>query len=147
MGLITEFKNFAMRGNVIDMAVGIVIGAAFKDIVTSLVSNIITPPIALLGQMPFKHWSITLREAANPEDNIAITYGQFLDTVVSFAIVALAIFIVVKAANKAHDLIDGEDEDDDKEPTTKKCEYCQSEIAIAATRCPCCTSHIAGETA
>ncbi|MBP89973.1 MAG: large conductance mechanosensitive channel protein MscL [Planctomycetaceae bacterium] len=145
--MLKEFKAFAMRGNVIDMAVGIVIGAAFKDIVTSLVSNIITPPIALLGDMPFKQWAYTLREAANPQENIAITYGQFLDTIFSFVIVAFAIFILVKVMNRAQDLLDGDDEEEEKEPTTKNCEYCLSKIAIAATRCPCCTSHIVSEPA
>lgn len=100
MGLFKEFKAFAMRGNVMDMAVGIVIGVAFGKIVTSLVNDIIMPPIGvLMGGVDFSHLAVTLKAAAGSEPAVALKYGAFLSTIIDFLIVAFAIFMVIKGLN------------------------------------------------
>jgi large conductance mechanosensitive channel len=100
MGMIKEFKAFAMRGNVVDMAVGIVIGAAFGKIVSSLVADVIMPPVGmLLGRVDFSNLSVTLKEAADGAAAVTLNYGQFIQTLVDFVIIAWAIFMVVKAMN------------------------------------------------
>jgi large conductance mechanosensitive channel len=100
MGFAKEFKTFAMRGNVMDMAVGIVIGVAFGKIVTSLVNDIIMPPIGvLMGGMDFSHLAVTLKAAAGSEPAVALKYGAFLSTIIDFLIVAFAIFMVIKGLN------------------------------------------------
>ncbi len=100
MGFVKEFKAFAMRGNVMDMAVGIVIGVAFGKIVTSLVNDIIMPPIGvLMGGMAFSHLAVTLKAAAGSEPAVALKYGAFLSTIIDFLIVAFAIFLVVRGLN------------------------------------------------
>ena len=134
-----EFKKFAMRGNVMDMAVGIIIGAAFGKIVTSLVEDVIMPPIGLaLGKVDFSDlaWKLT--------DEVSIKYGAFINTVISFIIVAFAVFILIKAINtlQAKMLKEEADAEAAAAPTTKKCPYCCSDIAIEATRCPHCTSEL-----
>lgn len=101
MGFVQEFKEFAMKGNVIDMAVGIVIGGAFGKIVTSLVDNVIMPPVGMLmSQVDFKELKFVLKAAEKPEDVVAIKYGLFLNNVLDFLIVALCIFVVIKQMNK-----------------------------------------------
>lgn len=130
-----EFKKFAMRGNVMDMAVGIIIGAAFGKIVSSLVEDVIMPPIGLaLGKVDFSDlaWKLT--------DDVSIKYGAFLNTVISFVIVAFAVFILIKAINTLQAKMAKEEAD--AAPNTKKCPYCCSEIALEATRCPHCTSEL-----
>ncbi len=130
-----EFKKFAMRGNVMDMAVGIIIGAAFGKIVTSLVEDVIMPPIGwALGKVDFSDLAITLT------DGVTIKYGAFLNTVISFIIVAFAVFILIKAVNTLQAKMAKEEAE--AAPTTKKCPYCCSDIALEATRCPHCTSAI-----
>ena len=134
-----EFKKFAMRGNVMDMAVGIIIGAAFGKIVTSLVEDVIMPPIGLaLGKVDFSAlaWKLT--------DKVYIKYGAFLNTVISFIIVAFAVFILIKAINtlQAKMLKEEKDAEAAAAPATKKCPYCCSDIALEATRCPHCTSEL-----
>jgi len=134
-----EFKKFAMRGNVMDMAVGIIIGAAFGKIVTSLVEDVIMPPIGLaLGKVDFSDlaWKLT--------DDVSIKYGAFINTVISFIIVAFAVFILIKAVNTLQAKMIKEEAEAEAAaaPTTKKCPYCCSEIAIEATRCPHCTSEL-----
>ena len=134
-----EFKKFAMRGNVMDMAVGIIIGAAFGKIVTSLVEDVIMPPIGLaLGKVDFSDlaWKLT--------DEVSIKYGAFINTVISFIIVAFTVFILIKAINtlQAKMLKEEADAEAAAAPTTKKCPYCCSDIAIEATRCPHCTSEL-----
>lgn len=100
MGMISEFKDFAMRGNVVDMAVGIVIGGAFGKIVSSFVADVLMPPIGLLlGNVDFSDLSITLQEASAEASEVAMNYGVFIQTVVDFIIIAFAIFLVVKAMN------------------------------------------------
>lgn len=145
-----EFKEFAMKGSVVDMAVGIVIGAAFGTIVKSFVSDILMPPIGmLLGNVDFSNLFIVLKEGsqAGPFTTIAdaqavgavtLNYGLFVNTVISFIIVALAVFMVIKSLNK----MQRQEEAPPEEPTTKECSYCFTIIPINATRCPNCTSEL-----
>ena len=128
-----EFKKFAFKGNVVDLAVAVVIGAAFNAIVNSLVKDIISPLIGLIFNMDFSHLSFTIRD-------VAIPYGSFIMAVVNFLIVAFTMFMLVKAMNKAATI--GKKPEEPKAPTTKKCPYCLSEINIEATRCPHCTSEL-----
>ena len=145
-------KEFAMRGNVVDMAVGIVIGAAFGTIIKSLVADVIMPPIGLLlGGVDFSNLFIVLKEGAEGVGSFAsladakaagavtLNYGVFINTIISFIIVAFAIFMVVKAMNAAKKK---EEEAPSAAPTTKKCPKCLSEIPIDATRCAFCTSDV-----
>ena len=134
-----EFKTFAMRGNVMDMAVGIIIGAAFGKIVNSLVEDVIMPPIGwALGKVDFSNLVLKLN------DDVSIKYGAFLNTVISFIIVAFAVFILIKAVNtlQAKMLKAEADAAANAAPTTKKCPFCCSEIAIEAKKCPHCTSDL-----
>jgi len=148
-----EFKEFAMRGNVVDMAVGIIIGAAFGTIVKSLVSDIIMPPIGLLlGNVDFANLFVVLKPGttAGPYASLAdaqaagavsINYGAFINTVISFIIVAFAVFLLIRGINK----MKRQKEEPVAEPTTKTCPFCQSAIPIKATRCPFCTSELKGQ--
>jgi large conductance mechanosensitive channel len=143
--MLKEFKEFAMRGNVLDMAIGIVIGVAFGKIVTSLVNDVIMPPIGLLlGKVDFSNLFINL--SGTPYDSLAaakeagaatIAYGAFLNTVLDFLIVAFVIFLIVRQVNKLK-----RKEEAPAEPTTKECPFCASVIPIKATRCPNCTSEL-----
>ncbi len=134
MSLGKEFKEFAMRGNVMDMAVGVIIGGAFGKIVTSLVNDIIMPPIGLLmGSMDFSHLVITLQAEVLGKSPVTIRYGLFINTVLDFLIVAFSIFMVIKQINRFKK---------EAEPTTKECPKCISKISLKATRCPHCTSEI-----
>lgn len=131
MGMLKEFQEFAVKGNAIDMAVGIVIGAAFGKIVTSLVNDVIMPPIGLLlGRMDFSGLVVQLNEKT------AVKYGMFINTVLDFVIVAFAIFLVVKQINRLKKTPPPAD------PTTKECPQCCSMIPIKALRCPHCTSEL-----
>jgi large conductance mechanosensitive channel len=139
MGMLKEFRDFAMKGNVVDMAVGIIIGAAFGKIVTSLVNDVVMPPIGLLlGNTDFSSLVWVLQWNADGTPNVAIKYGLFINTVVNFLIVAAAIFFVVKQMNRLR----LRPEEPPKTPTTKPCPRCLMEIPLAATRCPACTSEI-----
>jgi large conductance mechanosensitive channel len=139
-----EFREFAMRGNVVDLAVGVIIGVAFGKIVTSLVNDIIMPPIGLLlGRVDFSSLFINLSEtpyASLAEAQAAgaptINYGAFLNTVIDFIIVAFAIFLVVRLINRMR----RQPEAAPAAPTTKECPFCLSVISLKATRCPQCTS-------
>lgn len=139
--MLKEFKEFAMRGNVVDMAVGIVIGAAFGKIVSSLVGDIIMPPIGvLLGGVDFTNLACTVKEAVSAtEPAVVISYGKFIQTVLDFIIVAFAIFMVVKGMNS---LKKKKEEAPAAAPTTKDCPYCYSAVAIKATRCAHCTAEL-----
>ena len=130
---INEFKEFISRGNVMDMAVGIIIGGAFTAIVTSLVEDIITPIIGMIGGFDFSSFVVTVNNS-----NIAI--GKFVNAVINFLLIALVLFSVIKAMNKAAAIVKKPEEE--AAPTTKMCPYCKSEIAIEATRCPHCTSQL-----
>jgi large conductance mechanosensitive channel len=150
MGMMKEFKDFAMRGNVIDMAVGIVIGAAFGTIVKSLVADVIMPPIGLLlGNVDFSNLFVVLKQgaAAGPYLTMAdataagavtLNYGAFINTIISFLIVAFAIFILIRNINR----LKKQEEAPAPAPTTKECSFCFSTIPIKATRCPHCTSEL-----
>ena len=130
---INEFKEFALKGNAFEMAVGIIIGAAFTAIVTSLVDDIISPLIGLFVKVDFNDLVATVF-------NVDIKYGAFIMAIINFLIVALVLFALIKAVNKANNLTKKEEEEE--EPTTKVCPFCKSEIAIDATRCPNCTSEL-----
>ena len=148
--MLQEFNKFAMRGNVVDMAVGIIIGGAFGTIVKSLVADVIMPPIGLLlGGVDFSDLFATLKEgstagpyatlaAAQEAGAVTISYGLFLNSVISFLIVAFAVFLLIKAINK----MQTEEEAPPEEPTTKDCPFCMTSIAIKATKCPNCTSQL-----
>ncbi|HET7922323.1 MAG TPA: large-conductance mechanosensitive channel protein MscL [Gammaproteobacteria bacterium] len=151
--MLKDFRDFAMRGNVVDMAVGIIIGAAFGTIVKSLVSDVIMPPIGLLlGNVDFSNLFVVLKEGAKeagPYASIAqahaagavtLNYGMFINTVISFIIVAFAVFMLISAMQKAQKKF-GKAEAA-AEPTTKDCPQCFSSINIKATRCPHCTSQL-----
>ena len=129
-----EFKKFICRGNVMDMAVGIIIGGAFTAIVNSLVNDIINPLLGLFGGMNFNQlaWNIT--------GDVVLTYGNFITAIINFLIMALVIFCLIRTINKISDKY-GEKEEP-AAPTTKKCPYCKTDIAIDATRCPHCTSQL-----
>jgi large conductance mechanosensitive channel len=139
-----EFKEFAMKGNMVDLAVGIIIGAAFGKIVTSLVSDVIMPPIGLLlGKVDFSSLFINLSgqgyatlAEAKAAGAATINYGLFLNTVIDFIIVAFVIFIIIKQINRM------KREDSPAAPVTKECPYCFTSIPIQATRCPNCTAEI-----
>lgn len=138
MGMLKEFKDFAMRGNVVDMAAGIIIGGAFGQIVTSLVRDVFMPPIGmLLGRVDFSSLAVTLKEKTFTSDAVSIHYGVFINTVVDFIIVAFVIFIVVKEMNRLR-----KKEEAKPAPATRDCPRCYSAISIRATRCPHCTSEI-----
>ncbi len=130
---INEFKEFALRGNVMDMAVGIIIGAAFTAIVTSLVDDIISPLIGLLVKVDFNDLVATVF-------NVDIKYGAFIMAIINFIIVAFVLFCIIKAMNKASTL--KKSDEAEEEPTTKECPFCLQEIPIKATRCPHCTSEL-----
>ena len=139
MGMVKEFKEFAMRGNVVDMAVGIIIGGAFGKIISSLVKDVIMPPIGmLLGNVDFSKLAITLSEKTAEAEAVTIQYGVFINTVLDFIIVAFCIFMVIKGINR----MKREEVEPPKEPTTKDCPKCCTSISIKATRCPNCTSEL-----
>lgn len=145
-----EFKEFAMRGNVVDMAVGIIIGAAFGTIVKSLVSDVIMPPIGLLlGNVDFSNLYAVLKQGttvgpyasladAQAAGAVTINYGAFVNTIISFIIVAFAVFLLIRSINK----LKRKKAEPAAEPTTKACPFCQSAIHVKATRCPYCTSEL-----
>ena len=130
-----EFKAFAMRGNVLDMAVGVVVGSAFTAIVNSLVDDVINPFIGLFFNADFSDVVISLGGSS-------IKIGNFVNAIINFLIVAFVLFIVIKAINSLHKKPAAEEAP--AEPTTKVCPYCQSEISIKAVRCPQCTSKLEG---
>ena len=138
-----EFKEFISRGNVIDMAIGVVVGAAFKSIIDSLVNDIIMPAVGwLVGDMNFADMAIKLSETTAEDGTVvvnSIAYGKFINAIISFIIIAFCLFIVVKVINRLRRKQDAVEEAP-AAPTTKKCPHCCSEIAIEATRCPNCTS-------
>lgn len=152
--MLKEFKEFAMKGNIIDMAIGVIIGGAFQKIVTSLVNDIIMPAIAIFtGRVDFSDLVITI-------GNSSIKYGNFITTIVDFLIIAFSIFIAIRSINKLNDKTKENmekiakknkflrskkkegNEEVKKEPTTKVCPYCFSEINIKATKCSHCTSSL-----
>jgi len=147
--MIKEFREFILRGNVLDLAVGVIIGAAFGGVVTSLVNDVIMPPIGLaLGQVDFKDLFVLLKEGTTPgpyasvaaakaAGAVTLNWGAFVNTLINFIIVGFSIFMMVRLANKLH-----------KKPEpapaapTKECPYCLSSVPLKATRCPQCTSEL-----
>jgi large conductance mechanosensitive channel len=148
-----EFKEFAMRGNVVDMAVGIIIGAAFGAIVSSLVADVIMPPIGLLlGKVDFSNLFVVLKSGATPgpyetvaaaklAGAVTLNYGVFINTIISFLIIAFAVFLIIRSINR----MKRKAEAPAAAPATKECPYCFSVIPIKATRCPSCTSPLKAE--
>ena len=147
-----EFREFAMRGNVVDMAVGIIIGAAFGAIVKSMVDDIIMPPIGLLlGNVDFSNLFVVLKEGhklAGPYATLAeaktagavtLNYGLFINTLISFVIIAFSVFMLIRSMNRLKDRLDKQTP---AAVTIKECPYCYSTININATRCPQCTSEL-----
>lgn len=135
-GFLGEFKTFALKGNVMSMAVGVLIGGAFSGLVTSLTDNIINPILNCFGKMDegtVASLSVTLRGQT-------LQFGTFIADVINFIIMAFIVFLLVKGMNKLADI--GKKEEQDAAPTTKECPYCKSEISIEATRCPHCTSEL-----
>lgn len=148
--MLKDFREFAMRGNVVDMAVGIIIGGAFGTIVKSLVADVMMPPIGLLlGGVDFSELFVVLKggaeggpyaslAAAQEAGAVTINYGLFMNNVVSFVIVAFAVFLLVRSINR----LKREEEAPPAEPTTRECPFCLGEVALKATRCPHCTSEL-----
>ena len=132
-----EFKEFALKGNVMDLAIGMIIGAAFTAIVTSLVNDVIMPILSLItgGYLDFSHLVVQVNE-------VSINFGTLLTAIVTFICIALVLFLLIKLIKRVQNLRKKEEE---AAPTTKKCPFCQSEIPIEATRCPHCTSQLPEE--
>ncbi|MBE5900409.1 MAG: large conductance mechanosensitive channel protein MscL [Lachnospiraceae bacterium] len=140
-GFIAEFKKFIMRGNVMDMAVGVIVGGAFTAIVTSLNEDILTPILGLFGGTDFSYLTVKIGTGANAP---VLQYGNFITAIINFLITALAIFCIIKALNHAADRAKKlkKTEEVAAEPTEKECPYCRTMIHIQATRCPNCTSEL-----
>ena len=130
-----EFKEFAVKGNVLDMAVGIIIGGAFTAIVTALVENILNPIIGLFT-------GGNLDKMTADVGPVTFGWGAFVAAVINFILVALVLFLIIRAANRAKEMADKEEEAAEEEPTTKICPYCQGEIPIKAVKCLHCTSDL-----
>ena len=130
-----EFKKFISRGNVMDMAVGIIIGGAFTSIVNSLVNDIINPILGIFGGMNFDQLAVTIPALGGGE--VTLTYGNFITAVINFLIMAFIVFSIIKAINAASARFEKKEP---AAPTEKECPYCKTKIAVAATRCPNCTS-------
>ncbi|MCR5416545.1 MAG: large conductance mechanosensitive channel protein MscL [Pseudobutyrivibrio sp.] len=143
-GFIAEFKEFILRGNVMDMAVGVIVGGAFTAIVTSLNADILTPLLGIFGGTDFSELKVTL---GSGELAPTLTYGNFITAVINFLITALVIFVIIKAINRLSEraaalVKKNAEEAEAAEPTEKECPYCYSKINIKATRCPHCTSQL-----
>lgn len=134
-GLFAEFKKFILRGNVLDMAVGVIVGGAFTAIVTSLNDDILTPILGIFGGTDFSNLKVSL--GSSPEAPV-LMYGNFITAIINFLITALVIFLIIRGINSLNDKFKKPEEE--ATPTTKICPYCKSEIAIDATKCPHCTS-------
>ena len=154
-GFLGEFKKFIMRGNVIDLAVGVIIGGAFQAIVNSLVNDIVSPVISLATKginfadkfivLTMDEVSFKTIEAAKEAGYATLNYGSFITAVINFLIMATVIFLLVKGINKISDMGKKKEEEAPAAPTTKTCPYCKSEIAIEAVKCPNCTSDLPEE--
>jgi large conductance mechanosensitive channel len=149
--MLKEFRNFAMRGNVVDMAVGIIIGSAFGAIVNSLVRDVLMPPVGfLLGGVDFSNFFLVLDagqgnppfptlEAAREAGAVTLNYGLFINSLITFLIIAFSVFLLIRAINR----LQPAEETAAAEPATKECPYCALPIPIQARRCPHCTSRLA----
>lgn len=158
--MLKEFKEFAARGNIMDLAVGVVIGGAFQSIINSLVSDIIMPLVSIItGNVDFSNMKLSIVDPLNPENvMVSLNYGNFITAIVNFLIIAFSIFLVVTYLNKLNKKMEaislgqvdkiaqklGKNKEPEKapEPTVKICPYCYSEVNFKATRCPHCTSEL-----
>ena len=138
-GFLNEFKKFIMRGNVMDMAVGVIVGGAFTSIVTSLNKDILTPLLGIFGGTDFSNLVLVL---GSGEEAPILAYGNFITAVINFLITAFVIFCLVKGMNAIGEKLKRKEEEAPAAPTTKTCPYCKSTIAIDAVRCPHCTSEL-----
>ncbi len=148
--MFAEFKKLILRGNILDLAIGIIIGSAFTSVVNSLVNDVIMPPVGLLlGKVDFSRLFISL--SGTPYDSLSaaqaagaptINYGLFINNIISFLIVAAAVFLIVKGVRATETIGKKPAEEKPAAPTTKECPYCHTEIPIKATRCPHCTSQL-----
>lgn len=143
-GFFSEFKEFLSRGNVMDLAIGLIIGSAFTAIVTSLNNDIISPILGLFGGVDFSNLMVKLGGNAHSP---VIKYGNFITAVINFLITGLVLFVIIKIVSHAANKLPLIDDDEVAEPTTKTCPYCKSEIDVTATRCPHCTSQLGEHTA
>lgn len=146
--MLKEFREFAMRGSVLDMAIGIIIGSAFTPIISSLVDDVIMPPVGLLlGRVDFSELFIVLREgvtaapyatleAAKAAGAVTVNYGLFVSSIVTFLIVAFAVFLLVRSINRWRA------QEDEAAPSTRDCPFCKTGVALEASRCPACTSEL-----
>jgi large conductance mechanosensitive channel len=135
--MIKEFKEFAMRGSVVDLAIGVIIGGAFGKIVSSLVADVLMPPLGtLMGGMDFSSLAITIKEAVAGQTAVTINYGLFINTVIDFVIVAFCIFMLIRAINR----LSRKEAAPAPAPTMKQCPECMMDIPIAAKRCGHCTT-------
>lgn len=149
-GFMSEFKTFIMRGNVVDLAVGVIIGGAFQAIVKSLVDDIVMPVISLATKgLDFANWFVALDgneyatlELAKEAGAATVNIGTFVSAILNFLVMAFVIFLLVKGINNVSEKAKKKEEEASAAPTTKECPYCKSEIAIEATRCPNCTSQL-----
>jgi large conductance mechanosensitive channel len=145
--VLNEFRNFVLRGNVLELAVGIIIGVAFATVITSLVNDIISPLIGLAtGGLDFSQVRVVLRPAVGENPEVALGIGLFINAVINFLIVALVLFLVIRAYNQASARFQRQDAAPD-EPVNKACPYCATDIPYTATRCPNCTSSLSDVTA
>ncbi len=158
MSMLNQFKDFAMRGNIVDLAIGFTVGAAFSSIAKSLVDDVLMPPIGLvMGRADFSDLFVLLQEGsetpapyatladAQQAGAVTLNYGAFVNNVVAFLIVALAMFLMVRSLHKIEEELSehlGDDEDKPEEPAHKKCRFCRTTIAFRAVRCPNCTSQL-----
>ncbi len=153
--LFKDFRDFITRGNVIDLAIGIIIGSAFSTVVNSIVNNLLMPPLGLLiGNVDFQNLFIVLKQGQSSlpanatlqmaQDVGAVTfnYGQFLTDLLSFLLLALGVFLVVKGINTLREKVNKSKAEEEQIPTEKDCPFCYKKIAVEATRCPYCTSHL-----
>ena len=162
MSFVSEFKKFAMRGNLVDLAIGFTVGAAFSTVAKSLVDDLIMPPLGLiLGRTDFSDAYVLLREgegaaapyvsleAAQAAGATTLNYGQFLTNVFTLLLIALAMFLVIRAVNRISEKLNDEfgtaDETPDAQPDTKKCAYCREAVPFKASRCAYCTSFLGTE--
>lgn len=145
--IIKEFKDFISRGNVIDMAVGIIIGGAFTGIVNSLVNDVISPVLGLFGNANLAEYKWVIKEGVAAADGtieggVALAYGSFISAIINFLIMAIIVFILIKIINAVTKALSRKKEEPAAAPTTKICPFCKSEINIEATKCPHCTSEL-----
>ncbi len=147
---VKEFKEFAVKGNMVDMAIGVIIGGAFTALVTAFTGNIVNPLLALIPGVDSLDNSLkivlkeaTVDAAGEPVEEVAIKFGAFIAAIITFLILALIVFLIVKAINKAREA--GKQEEAPAAPTTKICPFCKSEIPLDAVRCPHCTSELPEE--